>query len=207
MKTLYNILFLFILFFFCHSCSEDLVGKITTGTITGKVVKKGTNTPIANVKIYTSPTTQTVFSGTDGTFKLENVPLGDYSVKAELTGYLASFQGVNLKTENAVSVVFELSDDNSLNSPPSIPQLLTPADTSVDQPTSVTLTWSCTDPDPGDSLKLKFKLIVKNSLNNTVFEKSDIKTKSYVLDNLNFGVTYFWQIVANDTVNPMFTAL
>ena len=39
MKTLYNILFLFILFFFCHSCSEDLVGKITTGTITGKVVK------------------------------------------------------------------------------------------------------------------------------------------------------------------------
>ena len=202
MKTLYNILFLFILFFFCHSCSEDLVGKITTGTITGKVVKKGTNTPIANVKIYTSPTTQTVFSGTDGTFKLENVPLGDYSVKAELTGYLASFQGVNLKTENAVSVVFELSDDNSLNSPPSIPQLLTPADNSVDQPTSVTLTWSCTDPDPGDSLKLKFKLIVKNSLNNTVFEKSDIKTKSYVLDNLNFGVTYFWQIVANDTVNP-----
>ena len=170
MKTLYNILFLFILFFFCHSCSEDLVGKITTGTITGKVVKKGTNTPIANVKFYTSPTTQTVFSGTDGTFKLENVPLGDYSVKAELTGYLASFQGVNLKTENAVSVVFELSDDNSLNSPPSIPQLLTPADNSVNQPTSVTLTWSCTDPDPGDSLKLKFKLIVKNSLNNTVFE-------------------------------------
>ena len=33
MKTLYNILFLFILFFFCHSCSEDLVGKMVSNDI------------------------------------------------------------------------------------------------------------------------------------------------------------------------------
>ncbi|OWK72941.1 hypothetical protein CBW16_11900 [Flavobacteriaceae bacterium JJC] len=202
MKTLIYIAFLSLFFMGCVSCSEDLVGKTTNSMITGKVVKKGTNTPLANVKIYTSPTTQTVFSGADGTFKLENIPLGDYSVKAELTGYLASFQGVNLKNESPVTIVFEMSDDNSLNSPPSVPQLLTPADQAVDQPTSVTLSWSSTDPDPADSLKLKFRLIVKNSLNNTVFEKADIKTKSYVLDNLIYGVTYFWQVVANDTVNP-----
>lgn len=202
MKTLYSLSLLFLLFLFCHSCSEDLVGKVNTGTITGKVVQKGTNAPIANVKIYTSPTTQTVFSAADGTFTLEKVPLGDYSVKAELTGYLASFQGVNLQNENPVSIVFEMSDDNSLNSPPSVPLLLTPADNAVEQPTSVTLTWNCTDPDASDSLKLKFKLIVKNSLNSNVIIKDDIKTKSYVLENLTFGVTYFWQIIANDTVNP-----
>ncbi len=202
MKTLYKITVFFLLILLFNSCSEDLVDKVTTATITGKVVKKGTNTPLSNVKIYTSPTTQTVFSGTDGAFVLENIPLGDYSVKAELTGYLATFQGVNLNSENAVSVVFEMSDDNSLNSPPSIPDLLTPTDNSDNQPTSVTLTWSCTDPDESDADKLKFKLIVKNSLNNTVFEKSDIKTQSYGLENLVFGVTYFWQIIASDTVNP-----
>ncbi|WP_234111593.1 carboxypeptidase-like regulatory domain-containing protein [Chryseobacterium sp. R2A-55] len=202
MKTLYITALLFLLSIFSISCSEDLVGKVTTATITGKVVKKGTNTPLANVKIYTAPTTETVFSATDGTFKLENIPLGDYSVKAELTGYLATFLGVNLKTENTVSIVFELSDDNSLNSPPSIPQLLTPADNSENQPTSVTLTWSCADPDPADSLKLNFRVIVKNSLNSTIFEKANIKTKYYVLENLKFGVSYFWQVAANDTVNP-----
>lgn len=202
MKTLLYILVLFFSSFACLSCSEDLVGKATTGTIIGKVVKKGTNTPIVNVKIYSSPTTQTVFSATDGTFKLENVPLGDYSIKAELTGYLSTFQGVNLKTENIVNIVFEMSDDNSLNSPPSVPQLLTPVDQSVNQPTSVNLSWSCTDPNPADSTKLNFKIIVKNSLNNVVFEKSNIKEKNYILDNLIFGVTYFWQVVANDTVNP-----
>lgn len=202
MKTLLSIFLGALLFLCCFSCSEDLVGVSTTGTITGKVVKRGTNSPLANVKVYTSPTTQTVFTQTDGTFIIEKVPLGDYSVKAELTGYLSTFQGVNVKTDVGVSVVFELSDDNSLNSPPSVPQLLTPADQSDNQPTSVTLTWASTDPDPADSLKLKFRVIVKNSLNNIVFDKPDIKTKSYVLDNLIFGVTYFWQVVANDTVNP-----
>lgn len=206
-----NILYLFLgslLFLICTSCREDLVGKVTMGTITGKVVQKGTNTPIPNVKIYSSPTTQTVFTKADGTFILEDLPLGDYSVKAELTGYLASFQSVNLKTENGVSIVFELSDDDSLNSPPAVPLLLTPADHSENQPTSVNLSWTGTDPDPADSLKLKFKVIVKNSLNNIVFEKENIKVKNYVLDNLIFGVTYFWQVVADDTINsPVYSEI
>lgn len=208
MKTLLYSLLGSLLFLFCVSCREDLVGKVTTGTITGKVVKKGTNAPLSNVKIYTSPTTQTVFTSTDGTFKIDKVPLGDYSLKAELTGYLSTFQGINVKTEDGISVVFELSDDNSLNSPPSVPILLAPLDQSENQPTSVNLIWSCTDPDPADSLKLNFKVIVKNSLNNIVFEKDNIKVKNYVLDNLIFGVTYFWQIVANDTINtPVYSAV
>lgn len=208
MKTLLYSLLGSLLFLFCVSCREDLVGKVTTGTITGKVVKKGTNAPLPNVKIYTSPTTQTVFTNTDGTFTLNKVPLGDYSLKAELTGYLSTFQGVNVKTEDGISVVFELSDDNSLNSPPSIPILLAPLDQSENQPTSVNLIWSCTDPDPADSLKLKFKVIVKNSLNTIVFQKDSIKAKNYVLNNLIFGVTYFWQVVADDTINtPVYSAV
>lgn len=201
MKILYTLL-ASLLLLIGISCREDLVGKVTTANITGKVVQKGTNSPLANVKIYTSPTTETVFTKADGTFILENLPLGDYSVKAELTGYLATFQGVNLKTETGVTMVFEMSDDDSLNSAPSVPQLITPADHSENQPTSVVLSWTCTDPDAADSLKLRFKIIVKNSLNNIVFEKEDIKVKNYALDNLIFGVTYFWQVVADDTVNP-----
>ena len=70
------------------SCSEDLVDTVKTGTLSGKVVKKGTNEALANVKIYTSPTTKTVFTATDGTFTIKDIPIGDYSVKAELQGYL-----------------------------------------------------------------------------------------------------------------------
>lgn len=121
MKTLIKILSIFILTFCLFSCSEDLVEQAQTGTLKGKVVKRGSNTPLANVKIFTTPTTQTVFSGTDGSFEITAMPIGNYSVKAELSGYITSFQSVNMQTQNqVVTVVFEMDDDTSLNSPPSV---------------------------------------------------------------------------------------
>ena len=81
------------------------------------------------------------------------LPVGNYSVKAELSGYLASFQAVNIQNENQlVTVVFELDDDDSLNSPPTAPVLLSPIDNAVNQPLTVQLTWNATDPDKGDTL-------------------------------------------------------
>jgi hypothetical protein len=75
-------------------------------------VKRGSNVPLANVKIFTNPTTQTVFSGTDGTFEIASMPVGNYSVKAELSGYITSFQSVNMQNQNqVVTVVFEMNDD------------------------------------------------------------------------------------------------
>ena len=164
------------------SCSEDLIGESTKGIIKGTVVKKGTNTPLANVKISTSPTTTTTFTGTDGSFVINDAPTGDYSVKAEYSGYVTSYQGVNLQSEGqTVTVVFELSDDTSLNSAPSIPVLVSPADNSLEQPLSLNLSWTSTDPD-NDSLK--FDLILKNANNTIVQNINGIKTKNYNVTNL-----------------------
>lgn len=183
MKTLIKILSLLILTFCLFSCSEDLVDQAQTGTLKGKVVKRGTNVPIPNVKIFTAPTTQTVFSGTDGTFEIAAMPLGNYSVKAELSGYITTFQGVNMQTQNqVVTVVFEMDDDESLNSPPSAPQLLSPVDNAVNQPLSVELTWTATDPDTADALK--YSLAVKNNLDTHVIQVNDLTARHYSLSNL-----------------------
>lgn len=182
------------------SCSEDLIGESTKGIIKGTVVKKGTNTPLANVKISTSPTTTTTFTGTDGSFVINDAPTGDYSVKAEYSGYVTSYQGVNLQSEGqTVTVVFELSDDTSLNSAPSIPVLVSPADNSTEQPLSLNLSWTSTDPD-NDSLK--FDLILKNANNTIVQNINGIKTKNYNVTNLQYNNTYFWQVSVSDGVNP-----
>ena len=182
------------------SCSEDLIGESTKGIIKGTVVKKGTNTPLANVKISTSPTTTTTFTGTDGSFVINDAPTGDYSVKAEYSGYVTSYQGVNLQSEGqTVTVVFELSDDTSLNSAPSIPVLVSPADNSLEQPLSLNLSWTSTDPD-NDSLK--FDLILKNANNTIVQNINGIKTKNYNVTNLQYNNTYFWQVSVSDGVNP-----
>lgn len=200
MKTLLIFISIF-LALIMHSCSEETVELSQKGHIKGKVIKKGSNTPLANVKITTSPTTETTLTGADGSFLIENVPTGDYSVKAELNGYLPTFEAVSIKNKDqTVSVIFELSDDNSLNSPPTAPTLISPIDNAVDQPTSVNLTWNATDPDASDSLK--YRLIVKNSVNTNILEVNDLKVKNYTLDNLIFGANYYWQIGVKDGVNP-----
>ncbi len=111
MKTIIKILVFSILLLTVFSCKEELVDQIETATIKGKVVKRGTNTPLANVKITTSPSTNTVFTESDGSFEITDVPTGDYSVKAEVSGYLANYQSANLKNPaQIVNVVFEMDE-------------------------------------------------------------------------------------------------
>jgi len=201
MKTYINILILLITFFSFASCSEELVDQSQTGILRGRVVKKGTNEPIANVKVFTTPSTQTTFSDKDGMFEIKDIPAGNYSLKAELSGYVSSFQAVNIQNQNqVVTIVFEMDDDDSLNSPPTAPQLLSPIDNAVNQPLSVQLSWNATDPDKSDSLT--YKLTVKNDINTDVILVNDLKVKNYTLSNLQFGVSYFWQISVSDGVHP-----
>jgi len=201
MKNILNIFTISLLMLLLNSCSEDLVSKVQTGTLKGTVIKKGTNQPLKNVKIYTAPSTETVFTKEDGSFQIENIPLGDYSVRAELSGYLTNLQGISLQNSaQTVSVVFEMSDDESLNSPPSAPVLLSPVDNAVDQPLSVDLSWLSTDADSLDVLT--YKLVVKNDFDQNVIEIKDLTEKHYFLENLKFGVTYYWQVTVDDGVNP-----
>ncbi|HCR75868.1 MAG TPA: hypothetical protein DIW37_05590, partial [Chryseobacterium sp.] len=201
MKTIFKIFSIFLLSLLLFSCNEELVDQAQTGTLKGKVVKRGTNVPIANVKIFTSPSTQTVFSAADGSFEIAGMPIGNYSVKAELTGYVTNYQAVNIQTnDQAVSVVFEMDDDKSLNSPPTAPVLLSPVDNAVSQPLSVELTWNASDPDTKD--ELKYSLTIKNNINTNVVQVNDLTVKHYTLTNLNYGVSYFWQVSVSDGIHP-----
>lgn len=201
MKAYIKIFSILIILFSLSACSEDLIEQSNKGTLKGRVVKKGTNDPISNAKIFTTPSTQTLFSDKDGMFEIADVPTGNYSVKAELQGYVANYQAVNVQSENqTVSVVFEMEDDESLNSAPSTPQLISPIDNAVQQPLSLQLSWNAVDPDSSDSLT--YKIIVKNNLNTDVLEIKDLKVKNYTLSNLKFGVSYFWQVAVSDGIHP-----
>lgn len=201
MKTFIKIFAFLVLIFSLGSCSEELVEQSQTGILKGKVVKKGTNDPIVNAKITTAPSTQTIFTDKDGLFEIKDLPVGNYSVKAELTGYVSNFQAVNIQNQDQlVTVVFEMDDDESLNSAPTAPELLSPIDNAVNQPLTVELKWNSTDPDSTDVLK--YRLIVKNNINTNVIEINDLTEKHYTLDNLQFGVSYFWQVAVSDGIHP-----
>ena len=116
-NTVFLLLKLTLITFLFTQCSEDLVAGSEKGIIKGVVVKHSSNEPLAHVKITTAPTTSTIFTGSDGSFIIENVPIGDYSVKAELSGYIMEINGANIVDYGQeVSLVFEMKDDNALNS-------------------------------------------------------------------------------------------
>ncbi|SKB90736.1 component of the Tol biopolymer transport system [Soonwooa buanensis] len=199
LNKILHFLLLFLLVF-SVGCSEDLVEKSNKASIKGTVVKYKSNEPLSKVKITTAPTTETVFTGADGSFIINDVPIGDYSVKAELDGYIMEIKGANLKDDGqTVSVVFEMKDDNALNSPPSVPDLITPADNAENQALSVKLSWNCTD---ADSDSLTYKVILKNNKNNNVKTYKNLVDKNLTIDSLVYGTSYFWQVVASDNINP-----
>jgi len=200
MKNIINIIIIAVFSFCLFSCREDLIPKTKTATLKGIVTAKESGSPLSNVRITTSPTTESVLSDASGNFEIKNIPLGDYSLKVELDGYVAKAMGISIKNEGQINTVnVELVDDKSLNSPPSIPELITPINNAVDQPLSINFTWNSTDADTKDILK--FTIILKNSNNNDVIEVSEIKEKNYTINNLKYGTTYFWQIKATDGVN------
>jgi hypothetical protein len=80
------------------------------------------------------------------------------------------------------------------NNPPDQPTNPNPADGAVNQPTSLTLTWDCTDPD-GDPLTYD---VYFGETNNPPLVSGSQTNTSYNPGQLNNNTTYYWKIVAED---------
>ncbi len=197
MKNLYKIISVLIIASLT-SCNETTVDFIQYGTLKGRVVKSKSFEPIENAKVTINPTNNAVFSDADGYFTMPEVETGDYSVGASKEGYLANFQPATVTADKEVNVIFEMDDDNSLNRPPTTPELITPADGSQNQELSVELVWSSKDPDK-DSIT--YRLEIRNDNNNDIVSVESLTDTTYVVSDLKYGVKYFWQVAATDNIN------
>jgi len=180
------------------NCSETTVAFIQYGTLKGRVVKSKSFEPIENAKVTINPTNNAVFTDADGYFTMTDVEEGDYSVGATKEGYLVNFQPATVSADKEVNVIFEMDDDNSLNRPPSTPELITPADESIDQELSVEFVWSSQDPDDD---AIEYRLELKNDKDDNIVEVTNLADTIYVISDLKYGVKYFWQVAATDSIN------
>jgi len=198
MKSIYYIITLLSLFFV--SCSEELIDGNARGTVTGSVRLESSNEPLENVKISTTPASITVFTNAEGNFEiLDNLPLGDFSVRAELKGYVTEYQSITISEfDQKVHIVFEMVTDESLNSPPAVPVLISPKNLATDLTNNVELEWESSDPD-GD--ELLHKLIFTNNTTNKRLEIPNLTTNKILMNDLEFGTTYTWQVVVSDSIN------
>jgi len=199
MKQLKHLLFLPLLLLVIIGCSEEQIDGDRIGTINGKVVAKGTNAPLENVKISTNPVSSTVFTDEEGDFVIENAVINTYAVQAELSGYVTAFESVSVLENTAAVVAFELALSNANNQPPSVPILVFPEDLQTEVSFEVQFTWESTDPDLNDNLS--YVLELRNGVTNDIELYETAQDTFYLASNLDLATTYFWQIKVNDGVN------
>src|SRR5574341_2087688 len=64
------------------------------GTVTGRVTDTITMQPIAGAQVFLVGTTRRVFTGQDGTYRLDNVTAGQVDVRVVAIGYGAATRSV-----------------------------------------------------------------------------------------------------------------
>jgi len=180
------------------ACSEDGIDETGIGKLTGKVVAAGSNEPLQNVKITTTPASTTVFTDENGKFTIDEIASGEYSVQAEMDDYTTAFEGTNITNGNTSTVVFEMELSNFNNRPPDMPILLSPEDNALVETSEVTFEWTASDPDDDD---LTFSLELRNDQNSNVEVFENISDITFVFSPLVLGAKYFWQVSADDGVN------
>ena len=84
--------------------------------------------------------------------------------------------------------------DEVTNQPPGDPYDPIPADGAVDVEMPVTLQWSSEDPD-GDEMVYTVKI---GDAPATKRKRGETDEKSYILDDLEPGTTYYWGIAVDD---------
>ena len=93
-------------------CDEETVGPETRGTLTGTVESAETDAPIPRANVTTSPPTQSVLTGEDGTFSLDNIPTGNYTVTASKNDFGSRSVTVRVEEGQTSSASILLEPEN-----------------------------------------------------------------------------------------------
>ena len=183
------------------SCSEERITEADFGSIEGKVVNGIDFSPLANVKVSTTPGTSVVFTDKDGNFKISKAIVGNYSVQTQIENYTSKSEQATVNAKGTASIVFELKPSTATNNKsPLTPTLLFPLDNDINQNIGLNLTWSDSDP---DNDKLTYGITLRNDASSDVIVYSNIISPIFTPSGLAYSTKYYWQVSASDGINPV----
>ncbi len=193
-----GLLFLLTTSFLLISCQEDGISPDLFGSISGTVLDGQTNAPIGSANVTTSPPTSSIVTDADGKFRMTDVPIGNYSIVVQKSGFAKNTVTIAVKEDQTTNAIVFLERTSVVNNPPTVPEKPSPADQAANQLTTLTLRWFSTDPDSIDELTFDIYLYESSSPVSHLLAKDHPDT-SIEVSNLKFNTAYFWQVVAIDT--------
>ena len=181
------------------SCESELIDQATFGTLTGTVLDEETQAPLENAKVSTSPSTSTVFTDATGVFTINDMPEGDYAIRAEYDGYLSGFEPATVTAGATYSIVIEMVDEDTNNVGPNRAALTAPADNASVFNTEVAFGWTS---GKNDSDELSYDFELRNGATDEIISRQNLADTTLTLDALVLGTQYFWQVTSSDGFNP-----
>ncbi|MCL5028183.1 MAG: carboxypeptidase-like regulatory domain-containing protein [Bacteroidetes bacterium] len=188
--------FLLLILFIIPSCSENTVEPILYGNLSGVVLSPDGKTKISGASVTTSPPSNAIITNGDGEFKIENVPVGNYVVTANKSGYSKGSVSIAINNSETTDAVIFLNINSDYTSP-GMPEYYAPADQAENQPLSITLSWYNQSSSKNSIDTTWFDVYLMESgttLSNKI--ASNIVDTNVSIKNLNYNTTYYWQVIA-----------
>jgi hypothetical protein len=186
------------------SCQEDKFEPDVFGSLFGQVLLEADNSAVADATISTNPPTSTVLTDASGVFSFENIKAGTYTIRAEKAGLVTAVESVTIFEDQDANVIIKMTEADDMNTQPAAPTNPTPANGSLDNNISLTLSWEASDPDEDDVLTYDVYLY-HSSQSPATLVAEDLQDPVLDVSDLQYGTTYFWQVVVSDGVtSPVF---
>jgi hypothetical protein len=98
-------------------CENDLLEPDLRGAIQGRVIDFDSGVPLEGVIVTTNPPTGSFVTGDEGRFRIDDLPVGNYSVGGRLSGYDANSVTVAVRdgetAEATLALEAEAEDDTT----------------------------------------------------------------------------------------------
>lgn len=99
------------------ACKEATLGPEVTGSVEGRVFDLETNAPLGGVSITTSPPSGAFVTDTEGIFRIEDLPAGNYTITASRRGYRTNTVTVSVREGRTTPANIFLRPDETAGDP------------------------------------------------------------------------------------------
>ncbi len=189
---------LFLLPVILYSCKEDTIEPTLYGSISGVVTDAVTGQAISGASISTNPPTDAIATDSNGKYKINDIPIGNYAITIKKSGYVKINLSISVKDNLISSANVQLEKEVLANNPPLTPFNPYPSINLINQPITLKIAWQALDPDSLDKLFYDVYFYESNSLTQTLIAENYEDTTLTVSD-LNYNTVYYWQVVVKDT--------
>lgn len=185
-----------------YSC-EDTIESPLSGTLTGRVLEKGTMTPVENVRISTNPYSDITETDSLGIFILKEVEVGEYNIIATKNGYRSESITASVGFQEETDIEFVIEESIKKDVTPVFTDIFSPSEKKILEELQVRFSWEILN---DDSLTFELMLFESGNISNPIIYEN-IEDTFFTVTGLKYNTEYFWQLAAIGGEEKVYTSV